>query len=385
MTRPPHISAPPHIRIALAVVLVGLLAALAAIGRPSGRSPAEPARSTRSASPTTISTQPPTWSYGWPVKPFDRQHPVRAFSTTRASATNGGTGSSTSASTSRPRTGRRSTRRGRNGLPRHPRRRRGRLAGRPQSFGYWHIVPAVTSHQLVGRTVIGRIEKRWAHVHFAERVGGVYVNPCATAASARTPTERAARSTAVSARRAPTSSPSRATRPPWRSRRLDGEPVTPELIRWRVGMGQRGRRRSTPAPRCCRAATSRGLHAGDAPEPQGAPGGYSFYLAHELADEVPAAVEVRASDTRRNSAGRRGARSARRSEASVAGRAGRDSPPRLERSAAAPGRIAGEIRRPLSHKSYPCLLCVTHAPTGRSSRRRARSTPAYACLPHVAP
>ncbi|MGZ6266594.1 MAG: hypothetical protein ACXWN4_06790, partial [Candidatus Limnocylindrales bacterium] len=28
---------------------------------------------------TTISKQKRTWSYDWPVKPFDRQHPVRAF------------------------------------------------------------------------------------------------------------------------------------------------------------------------------------------------------------------------------------------------------------------------------------------------------------------
>ena len=46
-------------------------------------------------------------------------------------------------------------------------------------FSYWHLIPTVRSgmHAVAYRTVIGRIQKPWAHVHFSERVGGVYLNP----------------------------------------------------------------------------------------------------------------------------------------------------------------------------------------------------------------
>jgi Peptidase family M23 len=46
-------------------------------------------------------------------------------------------------------------------------------------FTYWHIEPAVCAGQHVTayRTVIGHIKKGWGHVHFAEYRGGAYVNP----------------------------------------------------------------------------------------------------------------------------------------------------------------------------------------------------------------
>jgi hypothetical protein len=46
-------------------------------------------------------------------------------------------------------------------------------------FEYWHVIPVVSSGQRATayRTIIGHIEKPWAHVHFSERRGGVYVNP----------------------------------------------------------------------------------------------------------------------------------------------------------------------------------------------------------------
>jgi len=44
---------------------------------------------------------------------------------------------------------------------------------------YWHVIPAVRPGQrvLAYRTIVGRIEKPWAHVHFTEIVCGVYLNP----------------------------------------------------------------------------------------------------------------------------------------------------------------------------------------------------------------
>ena len=43
------------------------------------------------------------------------------------------------------------------------------VAGPSHEFGYWHIVPAVKSHQHVERhEFLGTIAKGWEHVHFAE-------------------------------------------------------------------------------------------------------------------------------------------------------------------------------------------------------------------------
>ncbi len=53
------------------------------------------------------------------------------------------------------------------------------LASDGTAFEYWHVVADVRSGDYVTayRTQIGRIEKPWAHVHFAERRNGVYLNP----------------------------------------------------------------------------------------------------------------------------------------------------------------------------------------------------------------
>jgi hypothetical protein len=44
---------------------------------------------------------------------------------------------------------------------------------------YWHVVPAIVpgQHVVAYRTVVGRVEAPWAHVHFAEWRDGTYVNP----------------------------------------------------------------------------------------------------------------------------------------------------------------------------------------------------------------
>ena len=119
-------------------------------------------------------------AYGWPVKPFHRQHPVRAFF-------------------GDPRIGGRShsfhfgidiscpdgtpvyaTISGRAFVsPRYP-ETVSVIAGHGDvEFGYWHIKPTVESGARVVayRTVIGRVVASWGHVHFAEHRDGVYVNP----------------------------------------------------------------------------------------------------------------------------------------------------------------------------------------------------------------
>ena len=124
-----------------------------------------------------VSPQP---AYGWPVKPFHRQHPVRAFF-------------------GDPRIGGRShsfhfgvdiscpdgtpvyaTISGRAYIsPRHPETVSVIADGGNVEFGYWHVVPSVRSGERVTayRTVIGKVASSWEHVHFAEHRNGVYLNP----------------------------------------------------------------------------------------------------------------------------------------------------------------------------------------------------------------
>lgn len=124
-------------------------------------------------------------SYGWPLKPFDRQHPVRGFfgDPRIGEGANGhaesktfhfgidisaadGTAVYATASGSivwepeRPET----------------------IAIRADDgrvFAYWHIIPTVRNGQtaVAYGTLLGHISRGWGHVHFAELLGGRYVNP----------------------------------------------------------------------------------------------------------------------------------------------------------------------------------------------------------------
>jgi hypothetical protein len=123
-------------------------------------------------------------TYGWPVKPFHQQHPVRGFfGDPRIGMTPKGmhSGFHFGIDISCP-----------NSTPVYA-----TLDGvvrlesfRPETvsvigrdghteFEYWHIRPAVRNGQRVQayRTVVGWAEAPWEHVHFSERRDGVYVNP----------------------------------------------------------------------------------------------------------------------------------------------------------------------------------------------------------------
>jgi hypothetical protein len=128
-------------------------------------------------------------SYGWPLKPFHQQHPVRGFFGDPRiagndeghgtfhfgidiSAPNGTAVYATLDGYTSPNALHRDVVEISNG------------AG--TTFSYWHVIPAVRSGARVYayRTVIGHIEKPWLHVHFSETEGGVYVNPLRSGALA---------------------------------------------------------------------------------------------------------------------------------------------------------------------------------------------------------
>ena len=293
--------------------LISLAAALAAAALAPGAVQSAP----RAASHTfdlrqtqTLGHEPsvrPT--YGWPVKPFDRQHPVRAFLDDPRIGHEGGTAFHFGIDVAAP-----------DGTPVYAVAggilylAHGSLAvvsGPHHEFGYWHIRAAagLREHQVVHRhQVLGTIAPGWGHVHFAERLGDEYVNPLRPGALGPyadpvAPTvvdvivEPRGASFRLIARAHDTTWP---TVPgPWAD-----EPVTPALLRWRLG-------RSGPwhvAADFRRRMLDRSLFASVyAPETrqnhESRPGSYAFFLSH---DWKPAdgtyLIQVEASDTRGNRA-----------------------------------------------------------------------------------
>jgi hypothetical protein len=123
-------------------------------------------------------------AYGWPIEPFERQHPVRGFfgDPRVGDAHERGRSFHFGVDISAP-----------DGTPVYATltgtafidaERRQVVAVRSGSdpsvvFAYWHIVPTVRSGQAVTayRTVLGHIARGWAHVHFAEQRNGRHLNP----------------------------------------------------------------------------------------------------------------------------------------------------------------------------------------------------------------
>src|SRR5918912_2291325 len=113
--------------------------------------------------------------YSWPLKPFDRAHPVRGFfNDPRISGASrafhfgidisGADGTAVYAVEA--------------GVVHLENPRAVSVAGPRGEFGYWHIVPAVAHRQRVARhELIGHIAAPWLHVHFAEHGPDGYRNP----------------------------------------------------------------------------------------------------------------------------------------------------------------------------------------------------------------
>jgi Peptidase family M23 len=199
-------------------------------------------------------------SYGWPIKPFGRQHAIRGyFNDPRRDAV--GDGESTSSFhfgidvAARAGIGVYAVAAG--VVSRHPDHVTVRTA-EGRDFGYWHIAPVVEQGQRVDTgTLLGRIVAPWNHVHFAESVNGVYLNPLRPGALAPYTDTTSPTVASISIARAGRpvdlahvngvvdltcdayDIPPLAPPPPWRDTR-----VTPVLIRWAI-FGAGGRR-ATP-------------------------------------------------------------------------------------------------------------------------------------------
>jgi len=189
-------------------------------------------------------------SYGWPVKPFHRQHPVRGYFGDPRIADGGVSrsfhfGVDVSAPDGTPvfatATG---------SVSRHPLHNVVVVIHRADGveFEYWHVIPTVTSGRATAyQTIIGHIEKPWAHLHFSERRGGVYVNPLRPGAMGPYADRTCPAATKLGferdgkalGRRAlhgsfeivleATDAPAMSAPRPWFQL-----PVTPALIRWRI-------------------------------------------------------------------------------------------------------------------------------------------------------
>jgi len=197
-------------------------------------------------------------AYPWPVKPFDKQHPVRGFFCDPRIAGAGRTfhfGIDIAAPGGTPvysvAAGKVSF-----GSPGQIAENGGIVvvesAGR--NFGYWHVNPAVRAgahvplHGLLGHVAV--LPEDWSHVHLAESTHGAngitYWNPIRRGAlspffdygppvveaivTSRPP--EAMRGAVDLSVRAHDNTPIEVPQPEWR-----GMPVTPALIRWRLRRG----------------------------------------------------------------------------------------------------------------------------------------------------
>ncbi|MGH3137140.1 MAG: M23 family metallopeptidase [Gaiellaceae bacterium] len=180
-------------------------------------------------------------AYKWPVKPFNRQHPVRGYFGDPRIANHGESrqfhfGVDISAPNETPV---HATITGTVYIhPLHP-TTVAIVGPNGKEFSYWHVVPTVRNGQraIAYKTVIGRIEAPYGHVHFSEARDGLYLNPLRPGAMGPYADDTRPRVTSVRAEHAGRialvaeaydETPLAVPRP-WHDL-----PVMPVLVRWRL-------------------------------------------------------------------------------------------------------------------------------------------------------
>lgn len=176
-------------------------------------------------------------AYDWPVAPFDRQHPVRANLDDPRIGHEGGTSFHFGIDIAVP-----------DGTPVYAVASgvayvaQGHVAVASSSarvFGYWHVRAAVANHQAIARhQLIGHVIAGWEHVHFAESVNGVYLNPLRPGGIGPYGDRTAPTIAGIDVERGRNGFTVIANAYDTPSIRVPGawadEPVTPALLRWRV-------------------------------------------------------------------------------------------------------------------------------------------------------
>jgi hypothetical protein len=263
--------------------------------------------------------------YSWPLKPFDRAHPVRGyFNDPRISGKSRAFhfGIDISAPNGTP------VLAVRGGVVHLEGKRSLSVSDGDLDFGYWHVIPAVRHHERVAKhQLLGHVEAPWLHLHFAEHRTGVYRDPLRPGALVpwrdktapvvtRVVLSRPGRvlspdaiSGAVDVIAEAHQMPPLAVPPPWHTL-----PVTPARVRWRVRRGGRTVRAwHTPIDFSKRLlpqdAFTRVYAPGTRQNRAGEPGLYRFFLAHRwstsLLSDGRYQLEVEASDLYGNRGSRR--------------------------------------------------------------------------------
>jgi hypothetical protein len=259
--------------------------------------------------------------YAWPLKPFDRPHPIRgAFNDPRISGRSRSFHFGVDVACA-------------DGTPVYAveggvvhLENENAVAVEVRAgldFGYWHIVPAVRHRQRVARhQLLGRVLAPWGHVHLAERRGGRYRDPLRPGALTPWSDPTSPRIAAIAFARG-----GRAVRPDAVSGAVDviveaydrppvpppepwaGAILTPALVRWRVLHGGRvARPWHTPVDfrkELLPQARFAGVYApGTRQNRPGAPGRYRFFVAHtwttSLLPDGNFRLEAEAADERGN-------------------------------------------------------------------------------------
>jgi Peptidase family M23 len=294
-------------RIVFFLISTALTGAIAT-APPSGRtSPAtarwanSPTRSTLTVVSTTLSGRAHSWSYGWPIKPFYRQHPVRAFLNDPRIGEHGGKAFHFGIDISAP-----------DGTAVYaveagtvysdsPRAIAVVSPNGSHTFGYWHIVPVVKSYQYVEKhQLLGHIDTGWGHVHFAESRDRTYLNPLRDGGlgpytDKTAPTVDAIRLVGSALVAVVHDTPDPRVPGGWAD-----EPVTAALLRWRIDGGTWRTAADFRSVMLPKSAYGTVYAPGTRQNHKGEPGSFRFYLARSWRPSGVHRIDVGASDTAGN-------------------------------------------------------------------------------------